>query len=302
MSSFDDLFKIQQRIQKLYKPILQSINMDAFIMASNTLAKPAVDIAVLQATHPMQESLANFTKSIQASMSIDYSKIVNISETMQTIIKFAQPNIKLINTNISETMQTIAKSAQPNIKLINTNMSVFMRNYTDMISGLNSIGYNLSELVQQACDEIEDEEFIEDDFSSNEEIVEILQEQVDNPKSFQERVADWSEAKKKKYYILIGIIIFIWTNFFQPYFQDTIGKPVVAYTISKVKELPKAAGKVIDELKKDFQAIVTEDVPYYYKVTYTDENGNTKEGYVAKKNLKIIEDEEATDKDVENEE
>lgn len=266
-------------MNKLYKS-LQLVNMDACIAAGNKLAKLAVDIAPLKATYVMHESLVNFTKSVQTSMNFDYSKIVNISETMQAFIKSAQPNIKPINTNIF----------------------VFMQNYADMISGLNNIGYNLSGLVQQACDEIDDEEFIEDDFSSNEEIVEVLQEQIDNPKSFQERVADWSEAKKKKYYILIGIIIFIWTNFFQPYFQDTIGKPVAAYTISKVKELPKAAGKVIDELKKDFQAIITEDVPYYYKVTYIDEKGNTREGYVAKKNLKIIEGNEGTQNDVEDEE
>ena len=31
---------------------------------------------------------------------------------------------------------------------------------------------------------------------------------------------------------------------------------------------------------------------YYYKVTYTDKNGEVKEGYVAKRNLKIIEEQE----------
>lgn len=84
----------------------------------------------------------------------------------------------------------------------------------------------------------------------------------------------------------------------QVYFQDTIGKPVATYTISKVKELPKKAGKIIGELKQEFQAIITEDVPYYYKVRYMDEDGNIKEGYVAKKNLQIIEDEEKTESEI----
>ncbi len=97
-----------------------------------------------------------------------------------------------------------------------------------------------------------------------------MQEQIDDPKGFQEKNADWSEGKKKILYYS-GIIFFIWTYFFHPYFRETIGKPVVAYTISKVRELPKSAGKIIDALKKDFQTINTEDVPYYYEVTYTDE-------------------------------
>lgn len=277
MSSFDDFIQIQQRINSIYNPIRQSVDMDAIIEASNALAKPMADIAVLQVPDTMQEVLANFSRSIRSSMSVDYSQIVNVSESIQEIVK----------------------SVQPNIKLINDNLSLFMQNYSDMVSDLNGMGYHLSELIQQACDEIDDEEVIEDDFSSSEEIVETLQEQADNQKGFQERVADWSEAKRKKYYIIIGIIYFIWTNFCQPYFHDTVGKPVTAYVVSKVRELPQAAGKVIDELKEDLQAIITEDVPYYYKVTYTDEEGNVREGYVAKRNLKVIEVEEPVE---ENEE
>lgn len=281
MSNFDDLLQIQQRINNICNPILQSVNMDAIIAANNALTESMANIPTSQQVlYAMQESWENIKKIIQSSMDIDYSQIVNISESMQAV----------------------AESIQSNMELINIDRAVFKQNYADMILRLSSIGYNFSELVQRACDEINDEKFIEEDFSSNEEIVETLQEQVDNPKGFQEKFANWSEAKKKKYYILVGIILFIWINVFQPYFQENIGKPVATYTISKVKELPKAAGKVIDELKKDFQAVITEDVPYYYKVTYTDENGNVKEGYVAKKNLKIIEIEEGTDNDVEVEE
>ena len=77
-----------------------------------------------------------------------------------------------------------------------------------------------------------------------------------------------------------------------PYFQETIGKPAVAYTVSKVREIPEVAGKIIDEIKENIEAIITEDIPYYYKVTYIDENGEVKEGYVSKKSIKVIEKEE----------
>lgn len=280
MSSFDDFIQLQRRMNIIYNSVQQAVDMSALIEVSNALAKPMADIAVLQAPYIAQETLANFSRSIRASMNVDY----------------------LQNINISDSMREIVKSVQPNIELVNANLSLFMQNYSDMISDLNSIGYHLSELIQQACDEIDDEEVIEDDFSSSEEIVETLQEQADNQKGFQERVADWSEAKKKKYYIIIGMIYFVWANFCQPYFQDTVGKPVTAYVVSKVKELPQTAGKVIDELKEDLQAIITEDVPYYYKVTYTDEEGNVREGYVAKRNLKVIEVEETAEEDEENEE
>lgn len=51
-------------------------------------------------------------------------------------------------------------------------------------------------------------------------------------------------TKKKKYYVIVLTVLFIWTNFVQPYFQDKIGVPVTAYVVSNVKELPEKASKV----------------------------------------------------------
>lgn len=268
MTRFDDFFEVRQRIDDIItQSIMPSANAASFISLNNAL-RESISSPILAETNIIRESLVNYNNAIRESMG----------------------NYFLNSENISESMQALFDSVKSNIELINENMSLYMWNYADMVSDLNRAGYSLSELVQQSCDEIDNKELIEDDFSSDDEILEVLQEQADNPKGFQERVANWSEAKKKKYYILVGIILFIWTNVFQPYFQDTIGKPVAAYAISKVKEFPKAAGKVIGELKKEFRAIITEDVPYYYKVTYTDEEGIVREGYVAKKNLKIIDE------------
>lgn len=47
MSSFGYLLKILQKINKMYKPILQSVNMDAFIAARKALTKSEIDIVVL---------------------------------------------------------------------------------------------------------------------------------------------------------------------------------------------------------------------------------------------------------------
>lgn len=125
MSSFDEFIQIQQRISNIYNLIRQSVNMDSIIAKSNALDKSMANIVALQASHQIQENLVNFSRNIWASMNIDYSKIVNISESMQTIVQ----------------------SVQPNIEWINANLSLLMRNNADMVSDLNSIGYNISELV-----------------------------------------------------------------------------------------------------------------------------------------------------------
>ena len=66
--------------------------------------------------------------------------------------------------------------------------------------------------------------------------------------------------------------------------------PVTAYVVSNVKELPEKGAKIIGQIHENIEAIIIENTNYYYKVTYTNEKGETKEGYVAKRNLKIVEE------------
>lgn len=273
MSYGYDAYNITKKINELYKPLnesLRNINMDAIKSASRALEQSASAIEVLQQTH-VNESLRSVANNARRMM---YSSVWDN-----------------VNIPITESLQSFVEEMQPVLEKINANTVVLMDNYSDIIKEFSEIGYNISLIAEQAYEQVESDT-AKEDFATNEEIINMLQEQAEDPKGFQEKIAEWSDRKKKKYYIIVAIICFIWTNFFAPYFQDTIGKPVAAYTVSKVKELPKAAGKVIDEIEEGFRAIITEDVPYYYKVTYIDKNGEIKEGYVAKKNLMVIEETE----------
>ena len=211
----------------MYKPILESVDIKGLMAVSDVLVKPLANISALQYPTALQESLSNFANVVRAASGIDYESLMETSKTIQAMFEGIQPSIELMKLNIPPMFQE----------------------YSDMVSRLNQAGYRFSDLVQQAYDSIEDEEEIEDDFESNEELVESLEEHIDNPIGFQERYSNWSEKKKKKYYIVYRIICLFLTLFIVPYFQDTIGKPVTAYTVSKVKELPEKAGKVIDELR-----------------------------------------------------
>ena len=76
---------------------------------------------------------------------------------------------------------------------------------------------------------------------------------------------------------------------------------VTAYVVSNVKELAEKGAKIIGQIHENIEAIIIENTNYYYKVTFTDENGETKEGYVAKRNLKTIEQETEEDSTEETE-
>ena len=162
--------------------------------------------------------------------------------------------------------------------------------FADIIPGTHSVSDAVETAYAMLENEME-EEYEENDRFTEKEIQEAFQEQITNPPKFQERVANWTEKKIKKYYIVFLLIAFLYSNFVQPYFQDNVGKPVMAYVVSNVKELPQKGAEVIGKMQKNIKAIITENTNYYYKVVFTDENGEIKEGYVAKRNLKFVEEE-----------
>lgn len=120
---------------------------------------------------------------------------------------------------------------------------------------------------------------------------------MNNPVGFQERVANWTAEKYKKYFIVINFWLLIWGISIVPYLQENVGIPVMTYVVSNVKELSEKGTKIVAQLKKNIKATIIENTNYYYKVTFTDEDGVQREGYVAKRNLKIIEEPGTEEKD-----
>lgn len=113
-------------------------------------------------------------------------------------------------------------------------------------------------------------------------------------------VANWAEGKKKQYYIVYGFIVLFVQIFIMPYLQEQGLIYTTKFVNSvNVKELPQKGAEVICQLKADIQAMVIENTSYYYKVSFIDEDGVQREGYVAKRNLKRIEEPETEESEEE---
>ena len=166
-----------------------------------------------------------------------------------------------------------------------------MSSFQRLLSGIENVNEDLFEIINESYyedDDIEDFES-QEGFASNAEIQEALEEQSNNPIGFQEKFSHWTEKKKQQFFIVYVIISILYSIFLEPYLQENVGLPVTAWTIAHVKELPEKAGKYITDLKSEIEAIIVENVPYYYKVSFIDENGELKEGYVSKKSVRLIE-------------
>lgn len=150
------------------------------------------------------------------------------------------------------------------------------------------------EAVDVAYDSLKEEKStfknieLEIDFESEHEIQEAINDQFNNPVSFQKRILNWADEKLKKYFIALHLFGFIINIFIMPYLQNW-GCTVTTKVVSNVKELPQKGAEVICQLKENVEATIIENTNYYYKVVFTDENGVEREGYVAKRNLKVME-------------
>ena len=268
----------------------------------------------------------DISKSASAVLKAAYTPFKVSESYKQSMESFKEIGRQFSAINMAEeyrrsldSIQNIAKSLM-SVTTIDTarsiqNLQESMKIFTDsviagQINQLESINYGkifsqtlqkngtFKDAVDAAYESLQEEENIsenvelETDFASEQEIQDTINDQMNNPVGFQERVANWAAEKYKKYFIVINFWLLTWGIFIQPYLQENVGLPVMTYVASDVKELPEKGAKIVTRLKKNIEATIIKNTNYYYKVTFIDEDGVRKEGYVAKRNLKIIEEPE----------
>lgn len=268
----------------------------------------------------------DISKSASAVLKAAYTPFEVSESYKQSMESFKEIGRQFSAINMAEeyrrsldSIQNIAKSLM-SVTTIDTarsiqNLQESMKLFTDsviaeQISQLESIDYSkifsqtlqkngtFKEAVDAAYESLQEENIsenveLETDFASEQEIQDTINDQMNNPVGFQERVANWAAEKYKKYFIVINFWLLIWGIFIQPYLQENLGLPAMTYVESNVKELPEKGAKIVAQLKENIEATIIENTNYYYKVTFTDEDGVQREGYVAKRNLKIIKEPEA---------
>lgn len=223
-----------------------------------------------------------------------FAGIINNFKIPQEIIRESL-NVKFVNyaKDISESI--IGNSEAVDVLKQNSNLIKGAANlYEGVFDNIDLAENNLTELTNSIYEEMvsdSDEEVAiqsEEGFRNDAEIREAFLEQANNPVGMQERFANWSEKKKKQFYILFLILSFIWSNFIQDDFKQYVCQPIKEYVVTKIRELPNKKAGVVGELKNE-QAVITGDEPYYYKIIFTGEDGKTHEGYVSKRSVILIE-------------
>lgn len=275
---------------------LESYQKDFDLLMSNRneLLKMYSSYSQIQISE-MAESLRK-TMDLYAKINASYLTNDLFSDSMRNTIESLAQSFKAYEQmNIAESAKAIAESINAMSKSLRLEQLKQLQqiDFSCMFADIVPKSTSLSDIVETAYSRVQnelEEDFDGDDSFTEAEIQEVLTEQATDSKGFQAKFANWTEKKKIQFFIIWQLICFIYGNFFQPYFQENVGIPVTAYVVSNVKELPEKGARIIGKIHENIEAIITENTNYYYRVTFTNENGEIIEGYVAKRNLKIIEE------------
>lgn len=274
--------------------------------------EPAIKAMTKNYSSITTSGAAELTRSLRQAL-LPYSELGESYSKILSVISESLPSVQdTFKIDSRASLLEVSKTFQESVQLLSDNIDLepFKQlqniDYTNLLHKLSPQTSSLTELANSAYSEIENEALIEndndieDDFTE-EELQECLEEQFSEPQKFQERFSEWVEEKKKKYYIFYRLVCLLITIFVVPYLQQKVGLPVMTYIECQVKELPQKGAEIIDKLEAGVEAVISEDVNYYYKVIYIDENGEKKEGYVAKRNLKMIEDKTEASNEIDEE-
>lgn len=327
MSSIQEMIEMQNRIAKMVESIADIWNNPAInylqqnAVKINQVSQCAQQIAtslepILEnyalnsALQERQQIISSMTSGLEMFRTPEYidtiqsvaDRLGNMTESLSLfsgIIKNFNIPQEIIDSSFVEYTRNMSQSMvafEDELLRQNDNIKSATRLlYEDFLNNIDLEENNLTELTNRICEEMSSDSEEEVDLQSQEgfrndtEIREALIEQANNPEGFQERFADWAEKKKRQFYIVIGVISFIWVYFFQDNFKQYVCQPIKEYVVAKIRELPNKDAGIIGELK-DEQAIVTGDEPYYYKIKITGEDGKEHEGFVSKRSVILIKD------------
>lgn len=209
-----------------------------------------------------------------------------------------------VNSGLSDTIKIFAQQMNKiisqtdlsnSLRLILHSIDSFYKNVdSPQLDQLRSIDFSsLHKITDIAMETLKDSSVNDDQVPehiefTNSEVYESLEEQMSHPKKFQERAYEWTEEKKREWFVLWKVIAIICSLFVMPCLQKFVGDPVVSYVVSKVKNSPKKDAEIIGIMNAGDHAIIIANINYYYKISFTDDDGEQQEGYVAKRNLQKV--------------
>ncbi len=260
------------------------------------------------------------TDSIRINTNINVDRIdtykVNgesIERLNKSIKRFSQVMMEAVGRDNFQTMKLMNENLQQSLLKLS---SVFGRyDYEALLKGVR---FTISEMVEKtsvkqieafqnidfakvfedsfyrekydeaskiAFEYAEDEMENEDDISQ-EELLEVFNEQMENQVGWQEKLYNKSEEFKRKYFVFYCILCFILSQILAYFMQ--LG---IAYAFGSITSEPEKDSPVIYYFDQRTAVNIIGETENYYFITYIDSDGNEVTGYSDKETTEILPEE-----------
>lgn len=260
-----------------------SIGMDTNV---NLNSIPSYEINT-ESIEKLREMTAKMEKALAASINIE--SIKESMELLNTVMKdrFSKLSPMLEQYNFEEALNGIRYSFAEMADAIGLKNIEILQNI-DFSRVFKDSFYRerYDEASQMAFDYVKEEIKGEENITQ-EELLEIFNEQMEDKAGWQEKLQNQSSEFKKKYSVFYKFIT---------WFFDVLFSAIVAYFLNL--GIAYIHGKMVPEPKEDAPAIyyfdqrteinIIGETDNYYFITYTDDDGNEVIGYSEKENIEIV--------------
>lgn len=237
------------------------------------------------------ERLREMTSKIEKTLAtlINTESIKKSMEMLNTVMKdiFLDLSPTLEQYNFEEALKSIRYSFTEMADVIGLKNIETLRNIDfSRVFGEPFYRERYDEASQMAFDFVEEEVNVEANISQ-EELLEIFNEQIEDKIGWQEKLYNKSEDFKRKYFVFYKIFIgCLWFIFSQIaiYFAQ-LG---IAYVFGNVVSEPKEDAPAIYYFEHRTEINIIGETDNYYFITYTDDDGNEVTGYSEKENIEIV--------------
>ena len=269
--------------------------------------------------------MAEYDDSIRVNTNINVDDIdifkIN-KESMErlnkSVEKLAQVMVDAIGKDTFQAMQVINENLRQTLLKISPIVERY--NYDELLKGfqftvsemVDKIGVSQLEAIQNidfgrvfrdsfyqgkydeaskmAFEYTESEVETEEDISQ-EELLEIFNEQIEDKIGWQEKLYNKSEEFKRKYFvfykIFIGCLCFLFSEIMSFFAQ--LG---IAYAFGNITSEPEKDSPVIYYFDQRTEVNIIGETDNYYFITYTDSEGNEVIGYSDKEDMEIVPEED----------
>lgn len=237
------------------------------------------------------ERLREMTSKIEKTLAtlINTESIKKSMEMLNTVMKdiFLDLSPTLEQYNFEEALKSIRYSFTEMADVIGLKNIETLQNIDfSRVFGEPFYRERYDEASQMAFDFVEEEVNVEANISQ-EELLEIFNEQIEDKIGWQEKLYNKSEDFKRKYFVFYKIFIgCLWFIFSQIaiYFAQ-LG---IAYVFGNVVSEPKEDAPAIYYFEHRTEINIIGEIDNYYFITYTDDDGNEVTGYSEKENIEIV--------------